>query len=182
MKKADDSGRKTMLTEGLLWTFTLNCECIAECSPLQVRKKKRSFDLQLSTFPLSTCKQLRSLHEYLSPKSQATPLVLPSQTIDILRNEYQIKCQIRTLSRLVNRHKLRRRSSHMISLASQPSPCPSTERVSVYLQPRRQSLMPQSEGMGFAMARLRAHKKVIGRLSRQGEEIAREVPSPFSAF
>lgn len=148
-------------------------------------QKDRSFDLQLSAFSTSTSKQIRSFQEYLQPISLVIPLVPPTQTIELMRNEYQLKCQTRSFSRFANRHKSRRRSSGIFSIASQPSPCPSsTNQTSALIQQqRRQTLaVPKSDAMGFVMAKRRAHKKVIGRLSRQGEEIAKEVPSPISAF
>jgi len=147
-------------------------------------QKDRSFDLQLSTFHLSTCKQLRSLHEYLSPVSQATPLVLPTQTIDILRNEYQIKSTIKSISRFAHKHKPRRRSSDAMSVSSLPSPSPTTE-PSVYrlmLKSRQSILTPRSEGTGLARAKIMAHQKVIERLAKQGSDGPREVLSPMSAF
>ena len=149
-------------------------------------EKDHNFGLQLNAFEGAVGRKLRAAEEYMRPVAHVVHMVRSTQTVDILRSAYKIKSQARALI-YKSQRRSRRGSSGVISVFSLPTPRSTAHSIdqSVVNQQRRQSLcVPRNMGMGFAIARQKAHKRAKGRLSlRKGnQERGDQIPSPISAF
>jgi len=60
-------------------------------------KIDRNFDLQLTSFSTCTSKHFRSLDEYLQPIQLSSTFISSTQAQDVIRNEYSLYLQTRTL-------------------------------------------------------------------------------------
>lgn len=150
------------------------------------RVKDSRFERQIDAFGISTACQFRSITEYLQPVPSAEALVIPTQTLDIIRSEYRIKLQVKRISQFARKHRPRHRnlerncdaaSASSVSIAS-PSPEPSLFRMS----PRLRAASPSSTSGGrkLARAKLKAYHKLRGRLIREEPGTASRCGSPSS--
>ena len=136
------------------------------------RVKDRRFERQINAFEVSLSQQFRSMTTYFQPIPSAEILVIPIQTVDLLRTQYRIKQQIKRIYQFARKHRPRHKtfihddfaSISNVSIAS-PSPEPALFRMS----PRVISPSSTSGGRNLARAKLKAYQKLRGRLVR-GED------------
>lgn len=139
------------------------------------RVKDRRFEWQIQAFQTHVEKECRRMTEYLQPVLIAEALVLTTQTTDILRAQYSIKMKTQDISREMRKYRAKAHQGSSISPI--PNSRPTSGRI---VSKHTYASSALSENKEMAIAKAKAHQKLIGRLIR--DDTATPVCSETSTF